>query len=488
MKLKKKTQTKPKIKLKKTLKATPKIETKKPLLKKKESEPVFKCLYDYCTCKQDYENDGVKWIEPMTAKEPLDQKMLQSMLENDNVIAEDKLDGTRCLLHINNGTVRLFSRTVSRKTGWFSENSDRIPQIRDISVPDDLGYTVIDGELKIPDKPFETVSGILNCLPKEAVDRQEVDGKIVLNAFDILWYRGECVENEPLVKRKAYLKEILTMLNSNYVKNVQWFTRTIDVPFTETLKFRYLGENKEMFSTYPLLYEAIRKVYSDHWNGILTLTKAEYYEYVVIHGGEGIMLKDPNGKYYHKRGREFTKYKKFLTRDCIAVRLTEPTREYTGKELSTWGYWVDSHDKKMPYATNSKEVKDYKKAGCTPVTKPYYYGWFGNVVFGVVVDDEDIAYLQKVNGKAFKSMEIVPMLGIKVLVVGECAGFDDVTKKDFTDHPVKIIGSCIEVRCNEIFKKTGKLRHPRFMRLRKDKNVEACIFKDHIQSDGNMNE
>lgn len=460
------------------------------LTKRPVSDKPFKCMYDHLTCKEDYERDGVKWIEPMTAKEPLDDKMLQSMLDSKDVIAEDKLDGTRCLLHINEGTVRLFSRTVSRKTGWFSENTDRMPHIRDHEVNSDLGYTVLDGELKIPGKPFETVSGILNCLPEEAVERQKKDGKIVLNVFDILWYKGECVEDKPLIERKGLLKEILETLDCKYLIDCPWFTDTITVPMTDILRQKYLGDNGAFFSTYPLLNEAIRLVYSDKWNGKLTLNKAEYYEYVVANGGEGIMLKNPLGLYYHKRGREYTKYKKFLTRDCIAVRLTEPTKEYTGKELKTWGYWHDPENphQKIPFAMNDKDVKQYQKCGYIPVTKPFYYGWFGNVVFGVKVNSDDMEYLMKVNGKAFKDLEFAVVDGMKVLVVGECAGFDDATKDKFTKEPNLIVGKCIEIRCNEIFKKTGKLRHPRFMRLREDKDISTCIFKDHIQSDGDMNE
>lgn len=481
------------INLKKKVRVRPTVQTVKPktkkLLKKRESK-AFKCLFADYTCREDYENAGIKELGSMDAKEPLDDKMLQSMLSDDNIIAEDKLDGTRCLLHFVGGKCRAFSRTVSKKTGWYSENTDRIPHIRDTVFPDTLGYTIIDGELKIPDKPFETTSGILNTLPEEAVQKQEKVGKFVLNAFDILWFDGKCVENEPLFKRKAYLNELLSMIDNPYIVNHPWFTKSVKVSVSDTVISRYLGNSPEFFSTYPLLYEQIRTHYSDNWDGTLELNKAEYYEYVVINGGEGIMLKDPNGKYLHKRGREFTKYKKFLTRDCIAVRLTEPTKDYTGKELKTWGYWYDPENPnhKIPFATGEKDVKKYQKCGYIPVTKPFYYGWFGNVVFGVKVDSDDMDYLKKVNGKAFKDLEFSVIDGMKVLVVGECAGFDDVTKDKFTKDPSLILGKCIEVKCNEIFKKTGKLRHPRFMRVRTDKDIEMCIFKDHIQSDGNMNE
>lgn len=466
-------------------------KTKK-LLKKRENK-AFKCLFADYTCREDYENAGIKELGSMDAKEPLDDKMLQSMLSDDNIIAEDKLDGTRCLLHFVDGKCRAFSRTVSKKTGWYSENTDRIPHIRDTVFPDTLGYTIIDGELKIPDKPFETTSGILNTLPEEAVQKQEKEGKFVLNAFDILWFNGKCVENEPLFKRKAYLNELLSMIDNPYIVNHPWFTKSVKVTVTDNIISRYLGSNSEFFSVYPLLYEQIRTHYSDNWDKTLELNKAEYYEYVVINGGEGIMLKDPNGKYLHKRGREFTKYKKFLTRDVVAIRFSEPTQDYTGKELKTWGYWSDPNDRshKIPFATSEREVKKYKELGYIPVTKPYYYNWFGNLIFGVVVDDSDIEYLKSKNGKDFKNMNFHHNFndtGLTVLEVGECAGFDDVTKDKFTKDPSLILGECVEVKCNEIFKKTGKLRHPRFMRVRTDKDIEMCVFKDHIQSDGNMNE
>ena len=43
------------------------------------------------------------------------------------------------------------------------------------------------------------------------------------------------------------------------------------------------------------------------------------------------------------------------------------------------------------------------------------------------------------------------------------------------------IGTVIEVGANELIKKTGKLRHPRFMRFREDKEADRCIWKDHIR-------
>ena len=70
-----------------------------------------------------------------------------------------------------------------------------------------------------------------------------------------------------------------------------------------------------------------------------------------------------------------------------------------------------------------------------------------------------------------------------ILEVGECAGFDEETREMFSNDKELWIGEVIEVRANELFKDTGKLRHPRYLRFRKDKSGDSCTFKDHIGVD-----
>lgn len=43
-----------------------------------------------------------------------------------------------------------------------------------------------------------------------------------------------------------------------------------------------------------------------------------------------------------------------------------------------------------------------------------------------------------------------------------------------------MIGKVIEVKANEQYKDTGKLRHPRFLRMRDDKDNLACTWTDHF--------
>ena len=67
--------------------------------------------------------------------------------------------------------------------------------------------------------------------------------------------------------------------------------------------------------------------------------------------------------------------------------------------------------------------------------------------------------------------------------VCECGGYDDETRAYFTRNQKKLVGSVIEVKANELFHDTGKLRHPRYLRMRPDKEAERCTWRDHIAGD-----
>ena len=64
--------------------------------------------------------------------------------------------------------------------------------------------------------------------------------------------------------------------------------------------------------------------------------------------------------------------------------------------------------------------------------------------------------------------------------VCECAGFDDDTRAMFTKVRDKMTGKVVEVKANELFKDTGKMRHPRILRVREDKEPERCTWEDHV--------
>ena len=106
-------------------------------------------------------------------------------------------------------------------------------------------------------------------------------------------------------------------------------------PFDEDQYIAELEENREI---YPNLFKCIKGDFAS------IFTPRAYYEAIVSTGGEGLIVKPKDGRYLHKRGWEYSKIKKFLTRDLIVTGFSEPTKEYTGKEIKKWPYWIDKRD------------------------------------------------------------------------------------------------------------------------------------------------
>lgn len=382
------------------------------------------------------------------------------------------------------GYTRCFSRRVSEKTKWYCENTDSLPQLRGLNIPE-MNGTILDGEMFIPDRPFKDVSSTLNCKWDKAIDRQTELGFIVFHAFDILFYKGIDLRKMPLKRRKHYLKLAVEKINSPYVKLVDYHScgSLIPVMIDNVAKLR----QKE--SSYPNLVKEINALDKGN-NPFISpvgITPRAYYEYIVATGGEGVMIKPLDGKYHHKRGREYQKIKKFLTREAVVMGFTEPTDDYKGKfpTIEKWDYWETNELDRVDLSEcTPKERAEFKKNWypdeCRPVSKYYCYNWVGNIRFGVVITPEEVAKLPK--NKKFNIEEMtIEGATMSVLEVGECSGFDEETREMFSEDPESWVGKVIEVKANEIFKDTGKLRHPRFLRCRNDKSPLDCTYRDHVQ-------
>lgn len=442
-------------------------------------------LFQNYRSKEDYERAGVIGICPMTAKEIEQEEEQDKLLASSNYYVEEKFDGTRATLHFYEHNTRCFSRRISVKTNWYCENSDSLPHIRDLNIPE-LNGTIIDGEMFIPNRPFKDVSSTLNCTWDEAVRRQKELGNIVFHAFDIMYYKGLCIEHLPLEIRKQYLIKVVKEINSPYIKLVKFYDKEVPVNLS--------GEDTNLImnsgSKYPTLYaEYYDSIFPQ--SGRTTLSHKAYYEYIVMNGGEGVILKPKDGKYYHKRGREYQKIKKFLTRDVIIMGFSAPEDQYKGKFPSPdkWDYWesyendiidlsqFNEADRKM-YIKNSWNKDEWR-----PVSKFYANNWVGNIRYGVIITDEEMSKLPK--NKKFNIEELINKETgevFNIIEVGECSGFDEEMREYFSDNSFSLVSTVIEVKANELFKDTGKMRHPRFMRMRPDKNYEQCIWKDHINN------
>lgn len=443
-------------------------------------------------CPEAFKMAGVRGYEPMTAKELETDEQQDEKFKDTNYFFEEKFDGTRALVYFLSqqtvegehlGYCRVFSRRVSKKTGFYVENTDSLPHIREIDIPE-LAGTILDGEMFIDGLPFKEVSSTLNCLWDKAIDRQIEKGFITFHAFDILFYHGIDLRNMPLERRKVYLHLAVEEAQSPHIKEVQYYecgrTLPVDVYAYELIMsrisiqdedpyFDFLEDEKE---SYPNLYKCLKED--------LPMTPRAFYEIVVSTGGEGLIVKPKNGKYHHKRGWEYSKVKKFLTRDLIVVDFSEPTKEYTGKEIKKWGFWEE-------VSTGKKVIGNfYGNDKYIPITKHYFNNQVGNLLLGVLISIEDFNKIPKnKQGVSYMPTDICPELRQYdtthlIMEVCECSGFDDETREYFTRNKNRMIGTVIEVKANELFKDSGKMRHPRFNRMRFDKEPERCMWLDHI--------
>ena len=362
----------------------------------------------------------LRFLEPMTAQE-LSEDKLTTFLNETKVIAEQKFDGHRGLIYFTSKGNRIFSRRVSKQTGWFAENTDQMPHIRDIKVPEQFMGTVIDGEILLPLEhcTCRDVQSVTGALPETAIENQLNRGFAYLSAFDILYYKGLNIQRMPLWKRKVYLWKVLSELNSPFIYVCPLYS------------------NQETLSQLTQLWEDYKV--SDSISSILNKTDDIEQQFIdfLKEGKEGLIIKDINGIYEQKRSKAFIKMKAHKTFDVVIMGYDEPTKEYTGKELDKWEYFD----------------------GNTPVTKYYYQGWIGAIVFGVWKDG-------------------------KLIEVGRTSGMDETTRETLSLNREHYLGAVIEVEAQGIIDKDkGSLQHPRYIMMRPDKNSEQCTFEDHIRKD-----
>lgn len=445
--------------------------------------------------KEDYDKVGIRGYEPMTAKElDTEEKQSTAFEDTDNFI-EEKFDGTRALVYCRAGEgCRVFSRRISKKTGFYVENSDSVPQIRDISVDEELNGTILDGEMFLPFSDFETSCGIMNSKYDRAIERQNEIGFEVFHAFDILFYHGIDLRRLPLHRRKVYLDLAVNELNSPYIKCVEYYECGGMINKLITHDWIEKNFNETMEFSFPDLYQCIDKRIrgvSYAYDYLVPLTPKAYYEYIVSHGGEGVIIKSKYGKYHHKRGWEYSKIKKFLTRELILIGYEPPEKEYKGKFPTPykWDYWECKTGKVYDLSLYVEPKRNkfcreiFNPDDFIPVSKNYAKGWIGNLILGVLISEKEYEKIPKKDrGDVYNPYNIgIKKPGHVIMEVCTCSGFTEEIRQEFSESQDCYIGATIEVKAQEVFKKTGKLRHPRFLRCRPDKSPEECIWKDHIQ-------
>lgn len=253
-------------------------------------------------------------------------KNYEDMLKNTPIIGTIKKDGYWSQLVKDENEVHLYSRTVSKKTGYYSDNIDKVPHIKDWAMNELPNGTCIIGEVYYPNGTSKNVTSVLGALPEKAIERQKGEyGKIHFYMHDILAHNGE-----------------------DYVMN------------NMTYDYRYSNLCEHIDIATPLIPELeVARCYD---NAYLDLNKVTIDKLAA--GEEGMVFRVENGLYAPGKRQPKVMFKIKQAQNDIDFVITEvlpPEYFYTGKESETWGY------------------KD--KEG-NLITKAAYYGWAGALRLG----------------------------------------------------------------------------------------------------------
>lgn len=193
--------------------------------------------------------------------------MLASPIENravenlDGYIAEEKFDGMRCQAHISNQKIALFSRDLNDITPTF-------PDVVSFFASREMPPVLLDGEICVYNEdtilPFQLLQQRMGVKkPGKKILEQY---PVLFIAYDLLFYDGEPIFDEPLAARRTHL---------------------------ETLADDYIIPVTRQFSV----------------DGFTHLD--QLFDRALAHGNEGLMLKSRDSTYeYGQRRKSWLKVKK----------------------------------------------------------------------------------------------------------------------------------------------------------------------------------
>lgn len=374
-------------------------------------------MIDNKIVKQLYPNAEGLIYEPMLIHGSTDIQ-LQKACNSGDYFGQIKKDGAfyQFVKGVNNSSF-LFGRTVSKKTGVFTEKISNVPHIKDAldCLPD---KTVVIGEIYYPGGSSKNTVEIMGCLPAKAIERQNGKwGQIHYYLHDIIMYDGV-----DLVRNKV----------------------------NNEMRYKILKKIFELheLNKYPFLELA------EVWNDNLYKRIGD----ALNAGEEGMVIKKKTGVYEPgKRPDTNLKAKQTITFDCIITGFEEPTTFYYGKDIENWQYWVlvdtDENTIKMrlPIGCYYNQGEEYKA-----VTKPYYMGWTNaRIKIGAYDENNNIINIGTVH-----------------------SGISDEMKQDMSKNPEKYLNHVCEIKAMEVDKKEKTLRHGFLLNMRQDKSSEQCLMED----------
>lgn len=343
------------------------------------------------------------------------QSETKNMITSGDYWGALKVDGHYArFIKDEDGNMMLQGRTKS-VSGEYLNKIDWVPQCQEFfnSLPNG---TCLLGELYFPNqKGSRKVTTILGCLKNKALDRQEKGEKLSYYIFDVWAYDNKSLLNSTIDYRITCLNDIDTTNKINIKKAIY---------FDGTELWNKLGE-----------------YLSADEEGIVITKKGSQPE---------------PGK---RTSRKTLKVKQEISQTVDAFIDGEyklATREYKGKEIHQWNYWIN-------FKTGEKINKCMFNEYCNgetwePITKAYYNNWASAISLSVMKDGQPIH-------------------------VAWISGITDEIKRKIVEEPSTLINKVVELSAMEIECIDGNysLRHGKIIQFRDDKLKEDCDFSQIFQ-------
>lgn len=331
-------------------------------------------------------------------------------------VAQLKYDGSQYHLHIKNGKAYgLTSKRVSKKTNELSEKIDHFPNINEQKFMYKKETIIV---VEVISEHLESVPEQDRCtyvsgIMNSNVENMDPNHNLKMIAHDVVFYEGKDVRNLPYQERTALLK--------GFKFAGQYGEKISASPRSKVTVYRV--ENIEM-SDFPFFKNDDGSAISDEV--IQKYVDDKEFKF------EGLIFK-------HLFSGAMKKFKKIKTVDCIIMGfvMSKSEDKYKGMVGSLRVGLLTDRGLKRLRAKNLHKVND--------------------------LDKDDLMELINCEGAGDDIREIATV-----------GGFDEDHREDFTLCSDLYLGTIVEV---SYMQWTGsRLRHPRFEKVRYDKQIERCTF------------
>lgn len=307
------------------------------------------------------------WSFPSSYSKEKREIEIQQMINSGNYYYQLKTDGNYSAFICDfDGDKRIISRGKSTVTGEFSRLEDKLFFFDAVAAAFNKPTRIMaeiwyeggidrnvgsvlrsssDKSKSIQDNDYyQQISKIVKFSAKDKrdIENNEFRGvKLKWRIFDVWYYDGEDLMNTPWIERQKYVKAAAERINHPLVTYVPYYP--MDDNFYDNLTIIF--QNKE--------------------------------EGVVCYRADG--LPEPDKRTAHKTLKVKTEIENLI--DCLITGIEEPIKNYTGKDIGSWSYWLDTRTGKKLYG---EYFGDYQLGkSVQPITKGYYNNWPGAIQVSV---------------------------------------------------------------------------------------------------------